>query len=110
MATRFWRKISLLIGMLGLLGHSGVRADEVNSAAFQSEEEARAYLDKNPFGPQAKAAFLALVEFDLARKNPGFSLEEIRSGFAELQSYEAATSAAAPQPTDAVTVANDAPY
>lgn len=82
MAIRLWQKISLLVGMLGFLGHADARGDDVDASVFRTEEAARSYLEANPFGPRAQAAFLALVQFDLARKNPDFSLDEIRTGFA----------------------------
>ena len=81
--TRFVRRgILAVLALLGLVGSPAVRADDVDPSIFVDEESARAYLDENPSGPLAKYAFLALVEFDLARAHPGFSREEIASGFA----------------------------
>ncbi len=81
--TRFIRRrILAVLALLGLVGSPAVRADDVDPSVFVDEKSARAYLDENPSGPLAKEAFLALVEFDLARAHPGFSREEIASGFA----------------------------
>lgn len=69
--------IAILIGALGFPG--AARAQDFGSSAFTSEAQAERYLRQNPTGPQAKAAFLAIVEFQLARKNPGFSRSDIAS-------------------------------
>jgi len=51
----------------------GVYADEVDSSEFTLEQEALAYLEQNPLGPLAEAAFIAAVEFQLAREYPEFA-------------------------------------
>ena len=71
-------KIALLVGMLGVSGSATAQ----DSSAFTSERQAENYLRENPNGPLAKAAFLAIVEFQLARENPGFSRSDIAEGIA----------------------------
>jgi hypothetical protein len=71
-------QVVLLVGILGQTGAAG--AQNLDSGAFASEAQAQAYLRQNPTGPLAKAAFLAIVEFQLARENPGFSRADIAAG------------------------------
>ena len=73
-------KIALLVGMLGVSGTATAQGAE--SGTFTSERQAENYLRQNPNGPLAKAAFLAIVEFQLARENPGFSRSDIAKGIA----------------------------
>ena len=74
----FVSQVVLLIGALGMTG--AARAQDYGSRSFTSKAQAEAYLRSNPTGPRAKAAFLAIVEFDLARENPGFSRSDIARG------------------------------
>ncbi len=78
-------RVLALIGALGMAGAVGeaAKAQDVNSGAFADEAAARDYLATNPTGPLARSAFLALVEFDLARDHAGFSRQDIADGFAE---------------------------
>ncbi|MFL4470173.1 hypothetical protein ACERZ8_09925 [Tateyamaria armeniaca] len=71
-------QVILIVGMLGLPGTA--RAQDFGSSAFTSKAQAEAYLKANPTGPRAKAAFLAIVEFQLAQENPGFSRSDIARG------------------------------
>lgn len=71
-------QVVLLVGLLGVPGVA--RAQDSGSQAFTSEAQAERYLRQNPTGPLAKAAFLAIVEFQLARENPGFSRSAIAKG------------------------------
>ena len=71
-------RIVSLVGVLGLPG--AAQAQDFGSSAFTSQSQAEDYLRQNPTGPQAKAAFLAIVEFQLARENPGFSRSDIAQG------------------------------
>ena len=73
-------QIALLVGALGLSGMA--RSQDINSGAFSSIAQAEQYLRQNPNGPLAKAAFLAIIEFQLARENPGFSRSDIAKGIA----------------------------
>ena len=75
MRSWFIGQIVLLVGALGVSGVA--RAQGIESGVFTSEAQAQRYLRENPAGPQAKAAFLAIVEFQLARENPGFSRDDI---------------------------------
>ena len=70
-----------VLALLSVLGIPLSSAAAQNSAQFDSPAAARAYLRANPDGPQANAAFLALVEFRLMRENPGLSRDEIMSIF-----------------------------
>ncbi|WP_422037548.1 hypothetical protein [Roseibium sp.] len=70
-----------VLALLSVLGIPLSNAAAQNSAQFDSPAAARAYLRANPDGPQANAAFLALVEFRLMRENPGLSRDEIMSIF-----------------------------
>ncbi|GGH39718.1 hypothetical protein SAMN05444007_11314 [Cribrihabitans marinus] len=70
-----------IVALVGALGVSGMaRAQAPDSSAFTSQAQAENYLRENPTGPLAKAAFLAIVEFQLARQNPGFSRVDIARG------------------------------
>jgi hypothetical protein len=75
----FGRILSVLSTLI--LPVVGAGAQNTDSKAFLDEASAREYLRTNPTGPLAKAAFLAIVEFDLVRANPGFSRDEIIAGF-----------------------------
>ncbi len=61
----------LAISAYGLT--DGAHAQDVDSSEFKSEQEALAYLEQNPLGPLADAAFMASVEFQLAREHPEFA-------------------------------------
>lgn len=87
-------QVILLIGVLGLPGTA--RAQDFGSSSFTSKAQAEAYLRANPTGPRAKAAFLAIVEFQLAQDNPGFSRSNIASGV-NLRAPEAAVPASTSQ-------------
>lgn len=78
MRRTFFGQLALIVGALGLSGTA--RAQAIDSSVFTSEAQAERYLRQNPTGPQAKAAFLAIVEFQLARRNPGFSRSDIAKG------------------------------
>lgn len=71
-------RIAMLVGAVGLAGHA--KAQDYDSSAFSTEAQAERYLRENPVGPRAKAALLAIVEFQLARENPGFSRSAIAEG------------------------------
>ena len=88
----FLGQVLTIVGALGAYGTA--RAQDVGSSAFSSEAQARAYLRDNPTGPMAKAAFVAMVEFQLARANPGFTRAEIAAGFNRQSSRS--TAAASP--------------
>ncbi|WP_306143065.1 hypothetical protein [Roseibium sp. MMSF_3412] len=66
-----------VLALLSVLGIPLSNAAAQNSRQFESPASARAYLRANPDGPEANAAFLALVEFRLMRENPGLSRDEI---------------------------------
>ncbi|WP_299148076.1 hypothetical protein [uncultured Tateyamaria sp.] len=68
-------QLVLLIGVIGLPG--AVRAQTFGSDTFTTQAQAENYLRQSPTGPRAKAAFMAIVEFQLARENPGFSRSDI---------------------------------
>lgn len=84
----FLWQVLTIVGALGTYG--AARAQDVGSSAFTSETQARAYLRDNPTGPMAKAAFVAMVEFQLARANPGFTRAEIAASFNRQDSRSAA--------------------
>ena len=84
-----------IVALVGALGVSGMaRAQAPDSSAFTSQAQAENYLRENPTGPLAKAAFLAIVEFQLARQNPGFSRADIARGV-NLQAAAGSTAGAA---------------
>lgn len=66
-----------ILAMLSVLGIPLSSAVAQNSKQFETAASARAYLRANPDGPEANAAFLALVEFRLMSENPGLSRDEI---------------------------------
>ncbi|WP_299473249.1 hypothetical protein [uncultured Roseibium sp.] len=66
-----------ILAMLSVLGIPLSSAAAQNSKQFDTAASARAYLRANPDGPEANAAFLALVEFRLMRENPGLSRDDI---------------------------------
>lgn len=70
-----------VLALLSVLGFPLTSAVAQNSRQFESPASARAYLRSNPDGPEANAAFLALVEFRLMRENPGLSRDEIINMF-----------------------------
>lgn len=74
----FVGRVVSLVGALGLPVAS--HAQNFGSSAFSSQAQAESYLKQNPTGPRAKAAFLAIVEFQLAQENPGFSRADIAKG------------------------------
>lgn len=78
MRGRLLGSIAMLVGALGFV--SVPRAQDIDSSYFKSQAQAEAYLRQNPNGPLAKAAFLAIVEFQLARELPGFSRADIAAG------------------------------
>lgn len=96
MRRLFVSKIALIVGALGMSG--AAHAQDLDSASFTSQAQAESYLRQNPTGPRAKAAFLAIVEFQLARENPGFSRSDIarsvniRTAGASAQSGQSAQS------------------
>ncbi|WP_305984511.1 hypothetical protein [Roseibium sp. MMSF_3544] len=83
------------MALLSVLGIPLSTAAAQNSRQFETADAARAYLRTNPDGPQADAAFLALVEFRLMRENPGLTRNEIIATFN--QSTSAATGVRRPQ-------------
>jgi len=79
-----------VLALLSVLGIPLSNAAAQNSKQFETAASARSYLRNNPDGPEANAAFLALVEFRLMRENPGLSRDEIIATFN--QNTSAATS------------------
>lgn len=87
-------RVVSLVGVLGLPGV--VHAQDSATSSFTSQAQAESYLKENPTGPRAKAAFLAIVEFQLAQENPGFSRSDIAKG---VNLREAGTPARPASPT-----------
>lgn len=79
-----------VLAMLSVLGIPLNSALAQNSRQFDTAASARNYLRDNPDGPEANAAFLALVEFRLMSENPGLTRSQIIDTFN--QSTSAATS------------------
>ncbi|WP_434050797.1 MAG: hypothetical protein RDA78_15875 [Roseibium sp.] len=71
------RVLGKVLALLSVLGIPLCNAAAQNVRQFDSPASARAYLRANPDGPQANAAFLALVQFRLMSENPGLSRDEM---------------------------------
>ncbi|TYC55697.1 hypothetical protein FMN50_11685 [Rhodobacterales bacterium] len=69
--------IGKVLALLSVLGIPLTSALAQNSRQFETAASARTYLRNNPDGPEANAAFLALVEFRLISENPGLTRDQI---------------------------------
>lgn len=73
-----------LVGILGA-PFSSASAKLPDGTPFASEQEARAYLRKNPEGPMAAAAFAALSQLRTEVENSGMSRDQIVETYTQSQ-------------------------
>lgn len=79
-----------LVGILGA-PFSSASAKLPEGSDFPTEKEAREYLQRNPTGPQATAAFMALSDFRAVEDNGGPTREQIVEGFSAFRVAEASS-------------------